>query len=142
MDTFGAIILPNTICILKKKYIKIITTHAIDFSSSCIWAYFKFYVTYMFIFIMKRVVLFFIFIFGCTSLRCCAQAFSSCGEQGLLFSCCVQAYHDSGFFCCKAQAPGCAGSVAAGCRLSCPEACGVFPEQGSKLCPLHWKVDS
>ena len=50
--------LPNTICILKKKYIKIITTHAIDFSSSCIWAYFKFYVTYMFIFIMKRVVLF------------------------------------------------------------------------------------
>ena len=52
------------------------------------------------------------------------------------------ASHCSGFFCCKAQALGCTGSVAAGCRLSCPKACGVFPEQGSNLCPLHWKVDS
>ena len=27
----------------------------------------------------------FIFICGCVCLRCCAQAFSSCGERGLLF---------------------------------------------------------
>ena len=28
---------------------------------------------------------FFLFLFGCTGLRCCAQAFSHCGEWGLLF---------------------------------------------------------
>ena len=26
--------------------------------------------------------------------------------------------------------------------LSCSEACGIFLDQGSKLCPLHWQVDS
>ena len=26
--------------------------------------------------------------------------------------------------------------------LGCSEACGIFPGQGSDLCPLHWLVDS
>ena len=26
--------------------------------------------------------------------------------------------------------------------LSCPAACGIFPDQGSNLCPLHWQADS
>ena len=26
--------------------------------------------------------------------------------------------------------------------LSCSEACGVFPNQGSNLCLLHWQADS
>lgn len=34
------------------------------------------------------------------------------------------------------------GSVVVGLRFSCPEACGIFPNQGWKLCPLHWQVDS
>ena len=25
---------------------------------------------------------------------------------------------------------------------SCSAACGIFPEQGSNLCPLHWQADS
>ena len=37
-------------------------------------------------------------------LCCCAWAFSSCGEQGLLSSCDVWASHHSGFSCCRAQA--------------------------------------
>jgi len=28
------------------------------------------------------------------------------------------------------------------CELSCPMAYGIFPHQGSNLCPLHWQVDS
>ena len=35
-----------------------------------------------------------------------------------------------------------AGSIAVALALSCPEACGIFPGQGSKLCPLHWQADS
>ena len=26
--------------------------------------------------------------------------------------------------------------------LSCSATCGIFPDQGSNLCPLHWQVDS
>ena len=26
--------------------------------------------------------------------------------------------------------------------LSCPAACGVFPDQGSNLCPLHWQANT
>ena len=39
-------------------------------------------------------------------LRCCARAFSSCGERGLLFRCGSRASHCSGFSCCGARAPG------------------------------------
>ena len=26
--------------------------------------------------------------------------------------------------------------------LSCPTACGIFPDQGSNTCPLTWQADS
>ena len=35
-----------------------------------------------------------------------------------------------------------AGSVAVLHRVSCPAAFGIFPDQGSNLCPLHRQVDS
>ena len=36
----------------------------------------------------------------------------------------------------------CVGSVVASRGLSCPAACGIFPDQESNLCPLHWQADS
>ena len=35
-----------------------------------------------------------------------------------------------------------AGSVVVAPGLSCSAACGIFPDQGSNPCPLHWQVDS
>ena len=35
-----------------------------------------------------------------------------------------------------------AGSMVAAHGLSCSAACGIFPDQGSNPCPLHWQVDS
>ena len=35
-----------------------------------------------------------------------------------------------------------AGSVVVAHGLSCSAACGIFPGQGSNLCPLHWQADS
>jgi len=32
-----------------------------------------------------------------------------------------------------------AGSAVAMHRLSCSAACGIFLDQGSNLCPLHWQ---
>ena len=34
------------------------------------------------------------------------------------------------------------GSVVAAHELSCSEACGIFPNQGSNLYALHWQADS
>ena len=36
----------------------------------------------------------------------------------------------------------CAGSVVVAHGLSCSAACGLFPDQGSNPCPLHWQADS
>ena len=80
-----------------------------------------------------------------------AQAFSSCGERGLLLG--AQASHWGGFSCeawglgarasvVAARGLQSAGSVAVVHRLSCSTACGIFPDQGSNLCPLHWQADS
>ena len=34
------------------------------------------------------------------------------------------------------------GSVDVAHGSSCSVACGIFPDQGSNLCPLHWQADS
>ena len=36
----------------------------------------------------------------------------------------------------------CAGSVVVAHRSSCSAACGIFLDQGSNPCPLHWQADS
>ena len=35
-----------------------------------------------------------------------------------------------------------AGSVVVAHRPSCSAACGIFPDQGSNPCPLHWQAES
>ena len=35
-----------------------------------------------------------------------------------------------------------AGSAVVAHGLSCSAACGIFPDQGSNPCPLHWQADS
>ena len=35
-----------------------------------------------------------------------------------------------------------AGSVIVSHGPSCSAACGIFPDQGSNPCPLHWQADS
>ena len=70
-------------------------------------------------------------------------AFSSYGEQGLLFSCSPQASsHWGGFPSCRAWALGHVAFIVVVHGLSYPAAHGIFLEQGSNLCPLHWQVDS
>ena len=53
----------------------------------------------------------FILFLAALGLRCCAWAFSSCGEQGLLFVAVRWASHCSGFSCCGAWALGVWASV-------------------------------
>ena len=50
--------------------------------------------------------------------HCCMQAFPSCDERGLLYSCGEQAFLCSGFSCCGAWALGCECLVASWHMLS------------------------
>ena len=75
----------------------------------------------------------------------CWQAFSCCREWGLPF---VGSWASpcGGISYCGAQALGrgfsnCS-SWALEHRLSSCAACGIFPDQGFSLCPLHWQVGS
>ena len=56
--------------------------------------------------------------------------------------CSVRASHCGGFSCCGARALGTWASVVVAHGLSCSAACGIFPDQGSNPCPLHWQEDS
>ena len=94
-------------------------------------------------------------------LCCCARAFSSCGERGLIFIVVCGLLIVVASLVGGARALGVQTSVVVACELSscgslalerrlsscghglsCSAACGIFPDQGSNRCPLHWHVDS
>ena len=52
--------------------------------------------------------------------------------------CCAQASHCAGFSFSGTWALGHTGSVVMVHGFSCPEACGIFLDQGLNPCPLHW----
>ena len=79
--------------------------------------------------------------------------FSSCCEQGLLFFkvrglllavASLVAEHELQGHGRVVVARGLqsAGSVVVAHGLRCSAACGIFPDQGSNPCPLHWQADS
>ena len=80
----------------------------------------------------------YLFIYLWLGLRCRAQAFSSCGEWGPLFAA-VSAGFSSQSWLLSSKLTG---AVAVEHGLSRSLARGIFPEQGSKPCPLHWQVAS
>ena len=71
---------------------------------------------------------------------CCVPAFFSCEKQWLPSSC-VLASHCGDLSCCRAWDLGARASVVVAYRFSCPTACGIFLDQGSNPCPLHWQAD-
>ena len=91
-------------------------------------------------FIPLFIYLFYLFL-AVLGLRFCARAFSSCSKRGTTLHRGARASHYRGLSCWGAQAPD-AHSVVVAHGLSCSAACGIFPDQGSNLCPLHWQADS
>ena len=100
--------------------------------------------------------------FACNFKKCCLclaalgplcgmWAFSGCGAQATHcsdFSCCeAWTLGHAGFSICRAWAQslwflGSGAQTQRAHKLSCPKACGIFPGQGSNLCPLPWQADS
>ena len=54
--------------------------------------------------------------------------------------CCAQASHCAGFSFSGTWALGHTGSVVMVHGFSCPEACGIFLDQGLNPCPLPWQA--
>ena len=113
------------------------------------------------IFFFNKFIYLFTLFLAALGLCCCAQAFSSCGEQGLLFvevcgllievASLVAEYRLQARGLQQLQHTGSVvvtrrlqstGSLVVAHGLNCSAACGIFPDQGSNPCPLHWQADS
>ena len=75
-------------------------------------------------------------------LRFCARAFSSCGKRGPLFIAVRAGLSLSRPFLLQSTGSRRAGSVIVAHGPSCSAACGIFPDQGSNPCSLHWQAYS
>ena len=94
-----------------------------------------------FIFFFFKLLGLFVCLFVCLflavlGLRFCARAFSSCGKWGPLFIAVRRP------LLLRSTGSRRAGSVIVAHGLSRSAACGIFPDQGSNPCPLHWQADS
>ena len=75
-------------------------------------------------------------------LHFCARAFSSCSKWGPLFIAVRGPLTIAAFFLLRSIGSRRAGSVVVAHGPGCSVACGIFPDQGSNPCPLHWQADS
>ena len=73
----------------------------------------------------------------------CARGLSLVAVRaGATLRCSVWASHCGGFSCCEARALGMWAPVVVAHGLSCSTVYGIFPDQGSNPCPLHWQAVS
>ena len=105
--------------------------------SQCISNYHNVYFKQLTIFLNLFIYLF----MAGLGLRFCARAFSSCGKWGPLFIA-VRGPLISRPLLLQSTGSRHAGSVVVAHGPSCSVACGIFPDQGSNLCHLHWQADS
>ena len=71
----------------------------------------------------------------------CARAFSRCSEWGLLFAA-VRGLLIAVAFLVTDHGLQSTALVVVVHGLSCFAACGIFLDQGSNPCSLHWQMDS
>ena len=79
---------------------------------------------------------------GCAGSLFLPAGFLKLQRMGATLCLWCEGFSLSGFACCRAQALGQWASVAVSQRLSCPRACGIFPDQESNPCLLHRQLDS
>ena len=113
------------------------------------------------VFLFVCLVLIYLFVFfGCVGSLLLHTGFLELWRAGATLCCSERVFHCGGFSRCGARALGTRASVVvarglSSCGfpalehrlsscvhgLSCSAACGIFPDQGSNPCPLHWQVD-
>ena len=95
-----------------------------------------------FLFSFKFINLFiYLFIFGCVGSSFLCEGFLQLRWAGATLHCGARASHRRGLSVAEHRLQTRKLS-SRGSGLSCPAACGIFPDQGSNPCPLHWQADS
>ena len=96
---------------------------------SLVCSFFKFIYLYLYLFL------------AVLGLRFCARAFSSCSKRGPLF---IVVRRPLTIVSSLVGSTGSryAGSVVVAHGPSGSAACGIFPDQGSNPCSLHWQAGS
>ena len=139
-----------------------------DYISCCTWSCdhwsfcsFISEVNLWFLFFFFSTLFIYLFLFlAALGLCCCARAFSSCSEwepllavvhgpliavappiaeHGLQARGLQQLWHAGS--AAVARGLQSAGSAVMAHGSCCSAVCGILPDQGSNLCPLHWQVD-
>ena len=99
-----------------------------------------------FLFFLKDIIYLFIylfiFIFGCVGSSFLCEGLSLVAASGGLSSSRCTGLSLSRPLLLRSTGSRRAGSVVATHGPSCSAACGIFPEQGSNPCTLHWQADS
>ena len=92
--------------------------------------------------IYNKLYFFFFFNFGCAGSSLLHVGFLKFWLAAVTLCCSCQASHCTGFSCCWALALEWVDSGVVEHGLSCSTAHGIFPDQGSLLCPLNCQTDS
>ena len=95
-----------------------------------------------FFFFLILFIYLFIFIYGCVGSSPLCEGFLQLRQVGATVHHGAQASHHRGLSCWRSTDSRCAGSVIVAHGRSCSASCGIFPDQGSNPCPLHWQADS
>ena len=85
---------------------------------------------------------FFFFIFGCVGSSFLCEGFLQLQQAGTALHRGARASHYRSLSFLQSTSSKRAGSVVVAHGPSCSTACGIFPDQGSNPCPLHWQADS
>ena len=83
----------------------------------------------------------YLFIFGCVGSSFLCEGFLQLRRAGATLHRGARACHCHGLSL-RSTGSRRAGSVAVAHGPSCSTACGIFPDQGSNPCPLHWQAGS
>ena len=97
------------------------------------------YTVSFFFFFINLFIYLFLAVLG---LRFCARPFSSCSERGGHSSSRCAGLSLSRPLLLRSTGSRRAGSVVVAHGPGCSATCGIFPDQGSNPCPLHWQADS
>ena len=82
-----------------------------------------------------------LFYWLCWASFCCTWAFSSCSKQKRLSSYLCAGFSLLGLLLLQSTGFGATGSVLVLHGLSCCEARGILPHQGSNPGPVRWQID-
>ena len=84
----------------------------------------------------------YLFIFGCVGSLFLCEGFLQFRRAGTTLHRACAGLSSSRPLLLRSTGSRRAGSVIVAHGLSCSAACGIFPDQGSNPCPLHWQADS